>query len=119
MVIAVPTLAIEETWHGRPLIDQRHHLWIIPAVIVSAAFVAGGAFATRRPLRWQGAVLQGGVVGGIAVGILIVVDVVRRAELHAPIYPGVAHLWEGAGVGAVLLAMIGGELGRQRSPRPA
>ena len=50
LAVAVPTMIIEEDWHGRPMIDQSTHLWIIAACLVAGAFFIGGAVvAFRRP----------------------------------------------------------------------
>lgn len=46
--VAVPALALEETVGGRPMIDQPGHLWVIPAIVVALAFVAGGRVAARH-----------------------------------------------------------------------
>src|SRR5580698_9544182 len=50
LAVSVPTMIIEEDWHGRPMIDQPTHLWIVAACLVAGAFFAGGAVvAFRRP----------------------------------------------------------------------
>jgi hypothetical protein len=50
LAISVPTMIIEEDWHGRLMIDQPTHLWIIAGCAVAAAFFIGGAIvACRRP----------------------------------------------------------------------
>ena len=47
LVIGSPTLVLEEDWHGRPMLDQPGHLWLIPTLVVAAAFALGGVFAGR------------------------------------------------------------------------
>ena len=50
LAVSIPTMVIEEDWHGRPMIDQGTHLWILAACLVAGAFFAGGAIvAFRRP----------------------------------------------------------------------
>ena len=41
LAVAVPTMAIEEDWHGSPMIDQPSHLWIVAAALVAGAFLVG------------------------------------------------------------------------------
>ena len=43
LALAAPTLVLEENWHGKPMIDQPGHLWIVPTIVVAAAFALGGA----------------------------------------------------------------------------
>ena len=49
LIVSVPTMAIEENWHGHPMIDEPTHLWIIAACLVATAFVIGGGFAGASP----------------------------------------------------------------------
>src|ERR1700677_3875498 len=50
LAVSIPTMIFEEDWHGRPMIDQGTHLWILAACLVAGAFFAGGAIvAFRRP----------------------------------------------------------------------
>ena len=61
--VATPTLVIEENWHGRPMIDQPGHAWVLPTLVVAAAFAVGGAVggavgARRAAPLWR-ALLQG------------------------------------------------------------
>ena len=48
LVVSVPTMAVEEDWHGRPMIDEPTHLWIIATCLVAAAFLVGGVVAGHR-----------------------------------------------------------------------
>jgi hypothetical protein len=108
LVVSVPTLAIEEDWHGRPLIDQPHHKWVLPAIVVAAALVIGGAIAASRLRWWLEGALHGAVVGAVSSGLLVVADVIRRHELHKFANPGVTRLWVVAAVAATILGAIGG-----------
>ena len=69
LILSVPTMAIEESWHGRPMIDEPTHLWIIAACLVVAAFLAGGVVAGhRRPSAAPGLAT---VAAGLAVAVLV------------------------------------------------
>lgn len=108
LVISVPTLALEESWHGTPLIDQPHHKWVVPAVVVAVAFVIGGVIAASRRLWWLDGSLHGLAVGVAAAAILLVADAIRRHGLHKASNPGVVRLWVVAAIAACLLGAIGG-----------
>ena len=45
LVISGPVMLWESLWRGQPMIDQPGHLWVVPAVIVTATFFVGGAIA--------------------------------------------------------------------------
>jgi uncharacterized membrane protein YbjE (DUF340 family) len=72
-------------WRGQPMIDQPGHLWVVPAVIVTAAFFVGGAIA----------------------------DVGRRLDLNKGLPLPVAELWLYALVGTVVIASLGALFGRR------
>jgi peptidoglycan/LPS O-acetylase OafA/YrhL len=108
LVVSVPTLAIEEDWHGQPLIDQPDHKWVLPTILVAVAFVIGGMIAaSRRRWRLDGA-LHGLSVGVVATALLLAADVVRRHSLHKAANPGVFKLWVVAAIAASALGAIGG-----------
>ena len=112
LVVAVPTLAIEEDWHGRPMIDQPNHLWVVAAGLVVAAFLFGGALAGYR--RPSAAALNASAVALVAEGVLLVADVVRRLWLaHETISIGVAGRWCLGILAASLLSLAGSQLGRR------
>ena len=48
LVIAVPTMVVEEDWHGRPMIEQGNLLWLVPAAFVVLAFFLGGRLMGKR-----------------------------------------------------------------------
>ncbi len=123
LVISVPTLALEENWRGAPLIDQPHHKWVVPAVVVAVAFVAGGVIAASRRRWWLDGSLHGLAVGVAAAAILLVADAIRRHGLHKAANPGVVRLWVVAAIAACLLGAIGGALrpwdNRKQDPAPS
>jgi hypothetical protein len=108
LVISVPTLALEENWHGAPLIDQPHHKWVLPAVVVAVAFVIGGVIAASRRRWWLDGSLHGLAVGVAATAVLLAADAIRRHGLHKAANPGVVRLWVVAAIAACLLGAIGG-----------
>ncbi len=112
LVVSVPTMAIEESWHGHPMIDEPTHLWIIAACLVAASFLAGGVFAGhRRPFA---APRHAVVAAGLAVAVLVVADVLRRLWLaHKGVPGGVVGLWCLGAVAAFLLSAAGSLLGRR------
>jgi peptidoglycan/LPS O-acetylase OafA/YrhL len=101
LAVAIPTLAVEESWHGKPLIDQGSG-WVVPAAIVTVAFVGGGALAAR----WSRGRLGAGLASGaLAAVLLALADVVRRLFVtHQHLYGDVAILWLIAGGGAAVLS---------------
>jgi len=72
-------MAVEEDWHGRPMIDGPTHLWIIAACLVAAAFLVGGAVAGRR--RPSAAPEHATAAASLAVAVLFVAAVLRRLWL--------------------------------------
>jgi len=92
LVITVPTMAVEEDWHGRPMIDQPSHLWLAAAFLVAAAFVAGGVVAGyRRPAT---AAAHATAAAVVAVALLLVGAFARRHWLVHEGLPGpVVRLW--------------------------
>jgi hypothetical protein len=69
-------MIIEEDWHGRPMIDQPTHLWIVAACFVAGAFFAGGAVVAFRrpyaPTRYAAATAV------VAVVVLLIGGLYRR-----------------------------------------
>jgi hypothetical protein len=115
VAIAAPTLVLEENWHGRPMIDQPGHLWVLPTIVVAAAFALGGAVGARRAgVLWK-ALLQGLVIGTSAAGLLLVADVVRRAVDSRALSEGVLRLWVEAALLSIVIASLGGAISHLRS----
>ena len=112
LVISVPTMAVEEDWHGRPMIDGPTHLWIIAACLVAAAFLVGGAVAGRR--RPSAAPEHATAAASLAVAVLFVAAVLRRLWLvHEGVPVGVVRLWFLGVVAALFLSAAGSLLGRR------
>jgi hypothetical protein len=112
LAVSVPTMIIEEDWHGRPMIDQSTHLWIIAAFVVAAAFFAGGALVAFRrpsaPTRYAGA------TGIVAVLVLLIGGLYRRLWLfHEHVSVPVQHLWGLGVIAAVAMSLAGSLLGRR------
>jgi hypothetical protein len=111
LAVSVPTMIIEEDWHGRPMIDQPTHLWIVAACLVAASFFAGGAIVAFRrpsaPTRYAAA------TGILAVLVLLIGGLYRRLWVaHEQVPLAVQHLWILGVVVAVALSVAGSLLGR-------
>jgi len=85
LIISGPVMFWESMWRGQPMVDQPGHLWVVPAVIVTATFFVGGAIA----------------------------DVGRRLDLNKGLPLPVAELWLYALVGTVVIASLGALFGRR------
>lgn len=69
-------MIIEEDWHGRPMVDQPTHRWIIAGCVVAAAFYVGGATVPfRRP---SASTRYAGATGILAVAVLVIGRLYRR-----------------------------------------
>jgi len=112
LVISVPTMAVEEDWHGRPMIDEPTHLWIIAACLVAAAFLVGGVVAGhRRPSAAPG---HATAAASLAVAVMLVAAILRRLWLaHKGVPIGVAGLWCLGVVAGLFLSAAGSLLGRR------
>jgi hypothetical protein len=108
LAVATPTLVLEENWHGKPMIDQPGHLWILPTIVVAAAFALGGAIGARRNAQLWQALFHGLVVGALAAGALLAADIVRRAMVHRTLSAGVLRLWVEAALLSMVIASLGG-----------
>ena len=115
LVVTVPTMVVEEDWHGRPMIDQPSHLWLAAAVLVLAAFVAGGVMAGYR--RPAAAGTHATVAAAIAVAVLLLGAFARRHWLvHEGLPTAVVRLWCFGGLAAILVSAAGSQLGRRFAP---
>jgi drug/metabolite transporter (DMT)-like permease len=112
LAVSVPTMILEEDWHGRPMIDQPTHLWILAACLVAGAFFAGGAVvAFRRPSAPTRSAVATGV---LAVGILLIGAMYRRRWVaHEFIPRDVKLLWLAGVIAAITMTLAGSVLGRQ------
>jgi hypothetical protein len=115
LVVSVPTLTIEEDWHGRPMIDQPGHLWIVAAVVAALGFVLGGAVGARRSTVLWRAVSVGAIVGAAVSAVLLLADVVRRSVSHQALSSAVVRLWVGAALISIVIASLGGAFAYFRS----
>jgi hypothetical protein len=111
LAVSVPTMIVEEDWHGRPMIDQPTHLWILAACVVAASFFAGGAIVAFRrpsaPTRYAAA------TGILAVLVLLIGGLYRRRRVvHEQIPREVQHLWLLGVIAAVALSVAGSLFGR-------
>ncbi len=105
-------MAVEEDWHGRPMIDGPTHLWIIAACLVAGAFLVGGVIAGH--CRPSAALEYATVAASLAVAVLFVAAVLRRLWLvHEGVPAGVARLWCLGAVAALFLSGAGSLLGRR------
>jgi hypothetical protein len=112
LAVSVPTMAVEEDWHGSPMIDQPTHLWVIAACLVAAAFLVGGTVAGYR--RPAAATMHATAAAVLAVAVLLVGAVSHRIWLaHRGMSIAVALLWCLAVVAAVLLSGAGALFGRR------
>jgi hypothetical protein len=112
LVISGPATLWESLWRGVPMIDQRGHLWIVPAVMVFLAFFVGGAIAGRHRRRRRGAVIQALALAVPVVVALMLADLARRLILHSPLYAPYIDLWIDALVLAIVIAISGALTGR-------
>jgi len=111
LAVAVPTMAIEEDWHGRPMIDQGTPLALVAGCLVAVAFLAGGAVAGRR--RPSAAAGNATAAAAVAVAVLLVGAVSRRLWFAHEGVPGaVARLWCLGVLASFLLSAVGSQLGR-------
>jgi hypothetical protein len=115
LAVAVPTMAVEEDWHGRPMIDQGTPLAVLAGCLVAAAFLAGGVVAGHR--RPSAAVRNATAAAGLAVTGLLVGALFRRLWfVHEGVPGAVAWLWCLGVVAGLLLAAAGSLLGRRLAP---
>lgn len=112
LAISVPTMIIEEDWHGQPMIDQPTHLWIVAGCLVAVAFFVGGAVvACRRP---SAPARYATATGVLAVGVLVVGGLYRRIwVVHENVPIPVQQLWLLGVVAALGMSLAGSFLGRQ------
>jgi hypothetical protein len=116
LVVSIPTMAIEEDWHGRPMIDQQTHLWVIAACLVAVSFFVGGVIAAiRRP---SAPARSATTVAVVAVAVLLIGALYRRVWLvHEPVPTAVLKLWCLGAVTAVVLSLAGALFARQMGSR--
>jgi hypothetical protein len=112
LIVSIPVMVVEEDWHGRPMIDEGTHLWILPALLVASAFLFGGALAGFRSPST--AVAHAVPAASFALAILLLGAVVRRFwVVHEGVPNAVVLLWCLGIIGALTLSLIGSLLGRR------
>lgn len=117
LVVAVPTMVIEEDWHGRPMIDQHTYLWLAAAGLVAVAFAVGGLVAGYR--RPAAAATHAVAAATVAVAVLVMGAIARRLWVAHEDLPGVvAWLWCVGAAVALTLCAAGSLLGRRFAARP-
>ncbi|HKH88988.1 MAG TPA: hypothetical protein VKA05_09190 [Acidimicrobiales bacterium] len=115
LAISVPTMAVEEDWHGHPMIDDSTHLWLVAAGLVVVAFLVGGILAGYR--RPSAATMHATAAAALAVSVLLLAALARRLWLAHEGVPGaVAQLWCYAVGAAFVLSVAGSRLGRRLAP---
>jgi hypothetical protein len=114
VAVSVPTMWLEEDWHGRPMIDQPNDLWVVAGCLVAGAFLAAGVIIGRR--RPSGAVLHAAAAAAIAVGVLLGCALYRRfAIVHDGLPLAVARLWIYGVAASLSLGIAGAAVGRRTS----
>ena len=112
LIVSIPVMVVEEDWHGRRMIDEGTHLWILPAFLVASAFLLGGALAGFRGPST--AVAHAVPAASFALAILLLGAVLRRFWIvHEGVPIAVVHLWCLGIIGAFMLSLIGSLLGRR------
>jgi hypothetical protein len=111
LVIAVPTMVVEEDWHGHPMIDQSTHLWIVAVVLVAGAFLVAGLVTGRH--RPAAALRRASAGATLALGVLVGAALGRRLLIvHETVPKAVIELWCAGVVGCLVLSATGAWLGR-------
>ena len=112
LIVSIPVMVVEEDWHGRPMIDEGTHLWILPAFLVASAFLFGGALAGYRGP--SAAVAHAVPAASFALVALLLGAVMRRFwVVHEGVPIAVVYLWCLGIIGALMLSLIGSFLGRR------
>jgi len=116
LALAVPTMAVEEDWHGRPMIDQPSHLWIVAAGIVVVGFLGGGFLAGYR--RPAAAIAHAAAAAAVAAGVLIMAALARRfLVVHEGVPTAIVELWCSGLAAGMVCSVLSSGLGR-RFARP-
>jgi hypothetical protein len=112
LIVSIPVMVVEEDWHGRPMIDEGTHLWILPAFLVASAFLFSGALAGFRSPST--AVAHAVLAATFAFAILLIGALLRRFwVVHEGVPITVVYLWCVGIIGALMLTLIGSLLGRR------
>ena len=114
VVVVVPASLFAELWRGKPIIDQGHLLWLIPASVMALGFLVGGAIAGRRRHNALAAFEEGLLAALMAVGLIFVLDMIRRLVYSNAVPLEILGLWAAAAAAALVVGGLGGVYGRLR-----
>ena len=111
LVVSVPTMVIEEDWHGHPMIEQHTSLWVVAGGVVALAFLAGGIVAGRRR---PAASLPHALAAPMAATIVLLCGAVYRRlwRVHEGIPWPVGRLWLLGTLAVLFFGLLGGLVGR-------
>jgi hypothetical protein len=107
-VIVAPSL-----FAGLVLRDQRVKSWSALLLITAVGLLIGGAIAGRHRRAGKGAITQGVAVGLLTTGLTLVASIIRTLVLNKGVTGKTVGLWLGVEVGAIIVAAIGGLIGRR------
>jgi hypothetical protein len=117
LVIVGPTSLFSELWRGKPVIDRGPSLWLFPAAVMALGFFIGGIIAGRHRRSPKGALTQGFLVAALVIALIFLADLIRRLVLGEGLGWGVFGYWVAALAAALLVAGLGGLVGRSRTKR--
>ncbi len=117
LVIVGPTFLVEETWNGKPLIDQGGHRWVLPAIVMAVGFFVAGLLVGRYREDAVQAFGRGVLVAAVITGLTFLADVARRDALGKITTPAIEDLWFIAAILAVLVGGLGGIAAYRRTIR--
>lgn len=83
-------------------------------LIAAVGLLVGGGIAGRHRRMPKGAATQGVVVGLLTASVIVIADIIRHAALGKGFSAHTVGLWLGVEVGALLIATLGGLMGRFR-----
>jgi hypothetical protein len=94
--------------------DQRERSWVPLLVVGALGFLIGGAIAGRHRRTKRGAIEQGVGVAILTASVIVLADIIRCLVLGKGFSLSTLGLWIGVEVGSIILASIGGLIGRNR-----
>jgi hypothetical protein len=94
--------------------DQREGSLKPILLIAAVGLLVGGGIAGRHRRMPKGAATQGVVVGLLTASVIVIADIIRHAALGKGFSAHTVGLWLGVEVGALLIATLGGLMGRFR-----
>lgn len=106
-IVAGPSMLAVVDLRGR-----AGRAWLLPAVIAGVGLLVGGGIAGRHRRLSSGAVAQGAATGLPVSVTLVLADLLYRLVVGQPIKASVGGYWLAGIVGAVVLSVVGGLIGR-------